>query len=522
MNIANLLVSSAKAFPDASATAIGARTYRRYGEFLARATGLAGGLSTAFDGAAGGRVAIVARNCPEYMEAMWAAWIAGLCVVPINAKLHPREIAYILGDAGVQLCFASADIEDAATAAVQEAVSPCRVVQLGGGDYEALCAARPIAVRDMAVDAPAWLFYTSGTTGKPKGATLSHRNLLGMTLRYFPDVDMLSPDDCIVHVAPFAHATGLFSLSHVAKGSRHVFLESGGFDEAEIVAVLNACTRSTIFLAPTMLNRLIGHPACGGLSAHKVRTVIYGGAPMYWEDLRRALSCFGPRLCQLYGQGETPNTITHVSKFVHADMNHPRYEARLATVGIARTGIDVQVADARGRALPPGEIGEVLVRSEVTMTGYWNNVAATQEALASGWLHTGDLGCFDAEGFLTLKDRSKDVIISGGSNVYPREVEEVLLQHVDVVETAVVGRPSAQWGEEVFAFVVLKPGSAVDDRDLDRHCLDGIARFKRPRGYRFVDALPKNNYGKVLKRELRDALVEGCEEPNPGRTSAAS
>jgi acyl-CoA synthetase (AMP-forming)/AMP-acid ligase II len=505
MNVANLLVASARSFGTAPALARGSTVCLSYEALVLRAAKLATSLSAAFGGAHGGRVAVVARNGPEYMEVMWAAWLAGLCIVPVNAKLHPREIAYVFDHAGVKICFASSELADAIGRVAADVATLERAIFFGSKDYAALFDAPPMPVQDVGPDAPAWLFYTSGTTGRPKGATLTHRNLLGMTLRYFPDIDSLSAADSIVHVAPFSHATGLFSLAHVAKASRHVFPEAPTFDEVELAALVNAHEQATIFLAPTMLNRFVAHAATTSVQVEveRVRTIIYGGAPMYLEDLKRALRFFGPRLCQLYGQGETPNTITFVSKAMHADSAHPRYEERLASVGIARTGIDVQVADADGRPLAAGEIGEVLVRSDVTMAGYWNDEAASAKALAGGWLHTGDLGTFDREGFLTLKDRSKDVIISGGSNIYPREVEEVLLRHEDVLEVAVVGRPSAQWGEEVFAFVVLKPGSRVSRDELDRCCLENIARFKRPKDYAFVPSLPKNNYGKVLKKELR-------------------
>ena len=508
MNVGNLLVASARAFGAAPAIAWGGAVCLTYTDFLLRSAKLATSLSGCFDGVPGGRVAVVSKNCPEYMEVMWAAWLAGLCIVPVNARLHPREIAYILGNAGAKVCFASGDLASAIGEAASETAALERAIFIGSDDYEALFDAPPIAVKDLGPDTPAWLFYTSGTTGKPKGATLTHRNLIGMVLRYFPDVDALSARDAIFHVAPFSHATGLFSLAHVAKASRHVFPESQSFDEAELAALIGDYDRSTIFLAPTMLNRFVAHPACAAVRAERVRTLIYGGAPMYLEDLKRALQRFGPRLTQLYGQGETPNTITFVSKAMHADTAHPRYEERLASVGIARTGVDVYVSDAGGKALPAGEIGEVLVRSDVTMSGYWNDAAATEKALAGGWLHTGDLGSLDGDGFLVLKDRSKDVVISGGANIYPREVEEVLLRHEDVVEVAVVGRPSAEWGEEVFAFVVVKPGCRVSDADLDRRCLENIARYKRPKGYAFVESLPKNNYGKVLKKELRAALAK--------------
>jgi acyl-CoA synthetase (AMP-forming)/AMP-acid ligase II len=228
---------------------------------------------------------------------------------------------------------------------------------------------------------------------------------------------------------------------------------------------------------------------------------------MYVADLERALQLFGSRLYQLYGQGESPMTITGLNKRLHAERTHPRWRDRLGSCGVPRTGVLVKVVDDRDRELPSGEVGEVVTRSDCVMEGYWNNPVASAETLRGGWLHTGDLGSFDEEGFLTLRDRSKDMIISGGSNIYPREIEEVLLRHPDIVEVSVVGRPHPEWGEEVIAFVVARPDTRVAPEELDRLCLDHIARFKRPRHYRFVDALPKNNYGKVLKTELRRILT---------------
>ncbi len=196
-------------------------------------------------------------------------------------------------------------------------------------------------------------------------------------------------------------------------------------------------------------------------------------------------------------------TITCLSKAHHTERDHPRWEERFGSTGIARTDVEVRVADAEDRTLPTGDSGEILVRGDVVMAGYWNDAEASAKALRGGWLHTGDIGAFDEEGFLTLKDRAKDMIISGGSNIYPREIEEVLLRHPAVLECSVIGRPHADWGEEVVAFVVARPGAALGETELDALCLAEIARFKRPRAYRFVASLPKNNYGKVLKTELR-------------------
>jgi long-chain acyl-CoA synthetase len=227
---------------------------------------------------------------------------------------------------------------------------------------------------------------------------------------------------------------------------------------------------------------------------------------MYVEDARKALDRFGPRLAQIYGQGESPMTITALSKFHHADASHPRHRARLASVGLPHSVVRVSIRDEDDRELPAGETGEICVRGDVVMSGYWNNAEASARALRGHWLLTGDLGALDEDGFLTLKDRSKDLIVTGGSNVYPREVEEILLLHPAVAEASVVGRPDTEWGEAVVAFIVAR-GEAPPQSELDRLCLDHIARFKRPKEYRFVERLPKNHYGKVVKAELRALLA---------------
>ena len=261
-----------------------------------------------------------------------------------------------------------------------------------------------------------------------------------------------------------------------------------------------------MFAAPTMVKRLLDHarearPALDGL-----KTVVYGGGPMYLADIRDAIGVMGQRFVQIYGQGESPMTITALARAHHADRAHPRHAQRLASVGVAQSCIEVRVADDADRPLPPDAPGEVLVRGDAVMRGYWRNPEASAAALRGGWLHTGDVGALDADGFLTLMDRSKDLIISGGSNIYPREVEEVLLSHPGVQEVSVVGRPHPEWGEEVVAFVVRRAGAPATEAALEQLCLDHIARFKRPKSYRFVTELPKNNYGKVLKTELRERL----------------
>ncbi|MFZ3324054.1 MAG: AMP-binding protein [Usitatibacter sp.] len=482
MNLVTWLARAARSDPGRVAIYSGERPWATYGEFARRVASVAGAMRSKAGLSPGDRVAIVMKNAPEYLEAMYAAWWAGLVVVPVNAKLHAKEVAYI-----VEQCGARCVIE-----------SPSDVTRLeGAGAIE--CAAR--ASTDLA-----WLFYTSGTTGRPKGAMLSHGNLAQMTFGYFSDVDSVDRDGRLLHAAPLSHGSGLYNFTHLVMGAAQVVPESGAFDAAEVLQLLRTHDKVSFFAAPTMVKRLVDE-ARGVLDCN-LQTIVYGGGPMYLADLRDAMGVFGNRLAQIYGQGETPMTITALSKARHGERDNPRYEQRLMSVGTPHSVVEVTVRDGDGRELPAGDVGEICIRGGTVMSGYWMDPEGSAAALRDGWLWTGDLGSFDEDGFLTLKDRSKDLIVSGGSNIYPREVEEVLLAHPAVAEASVVGRADREWGEVVVAFVVPR-GVAPPIEELDRLCLDHIARFKRPKEYRFVDRLPKNHYGKVVKTELRKELESG-------------
>jgi fatty-acyl-CoA synthase len=281
----------------------------------------------------------------------------------------------------------------------------------------------------------------------------------------------------------------------VLRAARQVIPASGAFEPDEFLDVCEHHPGCSAFLAPTMVQRLV---QTGRSCPANLKTVVYGGGPMYVDSLKKAMAAFGPIFVQLYGQGEAPMTITGLRRADHLDAD----DAILGSVGYARSGVDVAVRAADGSPAKIDEIGEIVCRGDVVMSGYWNNPDATAATLKDGWLHTGDMGSFDARGYLTLRDRSKDVVISGGSNIYPREVEEVLVEHPGVSEACVVGAPDPDWGEVVVAFIV----GSVSAAELDAHLLERIARFKRPKRYEFVDELPKNSYGKVLKRELRARL----------------
>lgn len=516
MNIAYLLERAARNRPHAPALFHGKTLICDYAGLARRAGAIGAALQQKMNLAPGARVAIWMRNIPEYLEILFGAWYAGLTVVPINFRLHPKEAEYILEDSGAAAIFVSDDLVGGFNASRGASLVP-HVFIPGTKEYAALLAeeALPHPVFQPS-EAVAWIFYTSGTTGRPKGAMETHRILLTLTAGWFVDVDHLTAQDSGVYSAPFSHGAGLMCLPHMAAMARHVVPDSGGFDPAEIMALTNMHRNISMFAAPTMVTRLVEHIAAHDGDPSAFKTILYGGGPMYLRDIKRALEVMGPRFVQIFAQAECPMTITCLSREHLGDVNHPRYEQRVASVGVPRALTEVRVADLDGRTLPVGEVGDILVRGETVMAGYWNNPAGTAEAFRDGWLVTGDMGAFDEDGFLTLKDRSKDMIVSGGSNIYPREIEDVLLKHPRVREVSVVGRYNAEWGEEVVAFVVPKPNEQVDPEELDALCLDSIGRYKRPKEYRFISELPKSSVGKILKRELRDVLEK---EQEPRRQS---
>ena len=516
MNVAHLFARHARPRASRPALARGTEVVADHAALCGRASRIATALRTRLGLGRGARVALFSRNLPEYVEALLACWWAGLAAVPVNARLHPSELAWIVENAEAELLLVSADLEGAAGAVR----APClrEVLTLGSPAWSRLAEADPTAVEEVDADELAWLFYTSGTTGRPKGAMITHRNLRAMVHAYHVDVDReAGPDAVVLHAAPLSHGSGLYGLPVAAVGGVQLVPESGGFDPAEIAELCRHWHGVRLFAAPTMVRRVVRHVRDSGAELPGLSLVIYGGAPMYRADLDEAHAVLGFRLAQIYGQGESPMTITALDRAAHeAFARDPALAHRLESAGTPQLGCRVEVWDEEERPLPPGEVGEIVVRGESVVPGYWRNPEASRRTMGDGWLRTGDLGCFDEDGFLYIRDRSKDVIITGGANVYPREVEEVLLRHPAVREVAVVGAPDPEWGEVVTAFVVAEEGTGAEE--LDRFCLEHMARYKRPRRYVFLDALPKNAYGKILRRELRERLrAEGNPTPaGPG------
>ena len=493
MNLAQWLQRSAQREGERTAIGHGLQRWCSYAELARRAAALAAWLHD--QGVApGDRVGLFLANRPEYLVMLWGTWWAGAAAVPINAKLHPREAAWILGHSGARLAFVDAAQRDELMASNVGAALHAQLPPLD----DAAGLRDPVPRSDTD---PVWLFYTSGTTGRPKGVVLAARQLRLASLAYLSEVQGVAAGDVMLHPAPLSHGGGLYHLPYVMHAGVNVVPASGGFDPAEIVELAAHWRNASFFAAPTMVRRLVEHVSALGRRPRGLATITYGGGPMYLADIERALQVIGPHFAQIYGQGESPMTISVLPRDTINDAAHPRYRERLASVGYAQAMLELSIRDAAGAALAAGAIGEVCVRGDVVMQGYWQQPEATAAAIRDGWLYTGDVGRLDDAGFLTLLDRSKDLIISGGSNIYPREVEEALLQHPAVQEASVIGRRDAEWGEVVVAYIVAR--TRLTAAELDAHCLAQIARFKRPKLYRFVDALPKNNYGKVLKTELR-------------------
>jgi acyl-CoA synthetase (AMP-forming)/AMP-acid ligase II len=510
MNIGRTLTNTARRFPDRPAVTWGAQTLS-YAEFDARTDALAAALAS-LGVERGDRVGVLMRNRPEVLEAMYACFKAGCCLVPLNARFTADEVGYHVRDSGTAALFA--DSESVPIVLGADLGGAVVIVAGGGGDERAHAHDELVATFlgspsvDVRVDRDdlAWLFYTSGTTGHPKGAMLTHGNLAFVTASWLADLTPMNEDDVTLHAAPLSHGAGFHALAVTARGAHHVIPTETRFDPASIFELLASAGVTNTWMVPTQIVMLTDAAIALGAppALPSLRDVVYGGAPFAPAELRRALEVFGPVFVQLFGQGETPMTATMLPRAEHAAAVASGRTERLGSAGCARPGMDVRVLGDGDAELPAGDVGEVCVRGPAVMRGYWNLPEATEEALRNGWLHTGDLGRMDEEGYLYLLDRAKDLIITGGSNVYAVEVEATLADHDAVRDVAVIGVADRTWGESVVAVVVSDAPDDVTEALLVQYCATRLAPYKRPRRFVFVDALPRNTYGKVVKRDLRE------------------
>lgn len=438
---------------------------------------------------------------------MFAAWMLGATWVPTNFRLTPPEVAYLATSSGASVhIFDDAFPEHAAAAKVENPA--CRLEIAIGEDWERLATGSVRLTRpaDVDRDHPAWFFYTSGTTGRPKAGVLTHGQLEYVICNHLCDLMPATTEhDVSLVVAPLSHGAGIHALPQVARGAATVLMPGERFDAATAWQLVERHRVSNMFTVPTILTMLTRDPSVDRFDHSSLRYVIYAGAPMYRADQIQALEKLGPVLVQYFGMGEVTGNITVLPPSCHS-LNDA--EMPVGSCGFPRTGMDVTILDDAGRHLPPDTTGEICVRGPGVFAGYHNNPEATAKATAFGWFHTGDLGHMDERGFVYITGRASDMYISGGSNVYPREIEEVLLTHPAVAEACVVGMPHEKWGETGVAVLVLNEGMTVTEQMLAAHIEGKLARYKHPAAFVVWPELPKSGYGKVVKRDVRRLLEE--------------
>jgi acyl-CoA synthetase (AMP-forming)/AMP-acid ligase II len=509
--LGQIILRNARLFPDAPAIIFEGRTVT-HREFAARAFRLANALAR-IGVRRGDRVAVLAQNCPEYMESFAAGELGGFVTVTINYRLAAPEVGYILSDSRPKVLIAEAPLIERVSAEARSRLD--HIITFGGAgpdlDFETILSAEeatPPATEVRPQDI-AYLIYTSGTTGRPKGVMLTHRGqfwcaqatAIGMGVR---------PTDRVAVAMPLYHIGAKnTSLTRSMQGCAIVLHRA--FRPEPYFESLRRYAVTELLLAPTMLSDLLDAYQFDRQTLPSLQKIFYSAAPMPEQLLRRAIAAVGPICAQVYGMTESGGPGTFLGAHLHVLDGPPRVLRRLRSAGQPMVGCDVRIVRPDGTECAPGEPGEIVIRSQGVMHGYWNNHIATADTLRDGFLHTGDIGEADDEQFIFVVDRLKEMIVSGGENIYSREVEQALMSHPAVLEAAVVGGPDPRWGEKVVAFVVRRPGQDVSAESIDEHCRRAIAAFKRPREVKFIEALPKLPNGKVEKFKLREPLWAGRE-----------
>jgi len=468
----------------------------------------------------GDRILTQSRNCLQTFELGWVAFRMGCVWVPTNFRLTPDEVAYLGQSSGATVMVYEdifADHVDAVRAASAELMHVISIGESRAGEhgYESMVSAhlgQGFEAFTVQENHPAWFFYTSGTTGKPKAGVLTHGQLAFVVTNHLADlIPGTRETDCSIVVAPLSHGAGIHALLNVARGAASVLMPGDRLEPAVFWALVERYRVTNVFTVPTIVKVLVEDPSVDQFDHSSLKYMIYAGAPMYRADQKLALQKLGLVLVQYFGLGEVTGCITVLPPYMHSP-NDDDPNANIGSCGRPRTGMEVAILDKDLQQLPAGEIGEICVRGPAVLLQYHGNDEATQKALKGGWFHTGDLGRLDARGLLYITGRESDMYISGGSNVYPREVEEVLLTHPGVLEVAVLGVPDAKWGEVGVAVVVRRPGvSDVSADELFAHLEGRSAKYRWPRKFFFWDSLPKSGYGKITKKDVRQLLIDRGE-----------
>jgi fatty-acyl-CoA synthase len=511
MNLAHLLTRNARRFPDRPGFVWGERHWT-WRELDADASALAAALAGR-GVAKGDRVLVHSKNNAEMFVSMFAAFRLGAVWVPTNFRLMPDEVAYLATASGAKAFLCHGDFPEHAAAVAQAGEGPAFTWSFGEADFgetsvgAAIAAHAGTACPDARVDYhdPCWFFFTSGTTGRSKAAVLTHGQMAFVITNHLADLmPGTTEDDASLVVAPLSHGAGVHQLVQSARGVPTILLSSERFDIDEAYRLIERHRVTNMFTVPTILKMMVEHPAADRYDHSSLRYVIYAGAPMYREDQKAALRKLGPVIVQYFGLGEVTGNITVLPPAQHTLEDGP--DARIGTCGFERTGMQVQIQDDEGREVAMGRTGEICVIGPAVFAGYYENPEANAKAFRDGWFRTGDLGHMDEQGFVYITGRASDMYISGGSNIYPREIEEKILTHPAIAEVAVVGVPDPRWGESGIAVCVAREGASVTEDEIAAFLLPKIARYKMPKRFVFWEALPKSGYGKIPKRMVRDEL----------------
>ncbi|WP_027134147.1 acyl-CoA synthetase [Geminicoccus roseus] len=512
-NLAHFLTRSRRRLGDEVALVWGEARWT-WNELGARVDAIAAALRDDYGVEKGDRILVQSQNCNQMFEAMFACFRLGAVWVPANFRQTPEEIAFLAQASGAKGLICNASFPQHAATCQQSCPQLRFTISIGAADFASdhdtlvarhLGAVVPDTVVDR--DDPCWFFFTSGTTGRPKAAVLTHGQMAFVIANHLCDLmPGTGKDDASLVVAPLSHGAGIHQLVQVAAGAKTVLLPGERFDVDMAWSLVEKWRISNMFTVPTILKMLVEHPAVDRHDHSSLRYVIYAGAPMYRADQKKALAKLGPVLVQYFGLGEVTGNITVLPPSEHHEEDIPA--ARVGTCGFERTGMRVSIQGDDGTELPPGSTGEICVAGPAVFAGYYDNPEANAKAFRNGWFRTGDLGHLDESGFLYITGRASDMFISGGSNVYPREIEEKILIHPEISEVAVLGVPDPVWGEVGIAVCVRTAEGTVSDADLAAFLEGKFARYKMPKRFIFLDEMPKSAYGKITKKLIRETLQE--------------
>ncbi len=509
MNLSHVLLQAARRYPDEIGFVWGERTWN-WSLINARVDAMAACLRQSGI-TKGDRILVQCSNGNQMFETMFVCFRLGAVWVPTNYRQTPEEVAYLAQSSGASLMFCHHSFQAHAEAARAAAPSIARTIFIGGSgseDYDAIVErflGQATALADVEYDDPCWFFYTSGTTGRPKAAVLTHGQMGFVITNHLADLmPGTSQRNASLVVAPLSHGAGIHQLVQTARAVKTILPAAEKLNPADAWALVERWGVSNMFTVPTILKMLVEHPAVDQFDHSSLRHVIYAGAPMYREDQKHALRKLGTCLVQYFGLGEVTGNITVLDPFHHSLEDGP--DARIGTCGTERLGMQISIQDDAGNERPAGASGEICVCGPAVFAGYYNNPEANAKAFRDGWFRTGDLGFQDSQGFLFITGRASDMYISGGSNVYPREIEEKVLQNPSVAEVAILGMPDPTWGEVGVAVLVLKPGATLDIPEFLAWLGGKIARYKLPKQVVIWPAMPKSAYGKITKKLIRSEL----------------